>query len=90
MFDVHIGDDQLMPQIPDNLTLAQFMLDHDHDIRPPRGRVPAFIEDTTGERISLETVRLSHRPIYAPLKELRSSCAGGRGAWLMLCIRNLA
>lgn len=57
MFDVHIGDDQPMPQIPDNLTLAQFMLDHDHDIRPARGRVPAFIDDITGEKISLETVR---------------------------------
>ena len=75
MFDVHNGDDLLMPQIPDNLTLAQFIMDHDHDIRPARGKIPAFIEDTTGERISLETVRYSQRRMYAPLKGLRSSCA---------------
>ncbi|KAH9081565.1 amp dependent CoA ligase [Lactarius deliciosus] len=47
-----------LPYIPDNLTLAQFVLDSTHPYRPlrPQG-VPWLIEDTTGRKIGLEEVR---------------------------------
>ncbi|KAH9044383.1 amp dependent CoA ligase [Lactarius pseudohatsudake] len=47
-----------LPYIPDNLTLAQFVLDSTHPYRPlrPQG-VPWLIEDATGRKIGLEEVR---------------------------------
>ncbi|KAH9178629.1 amp dependent CoA ligase [Lactarius sanguifluus] len=47
-----------LPYIPDNLTLAQFVLDSTHPYKPlrPQG-VPWLIEDATGRKIGLEEVR---------------------------------
>ncbi|KAH9065666.1 amp dependent CoA ligase [Lactarius vividus] len=47
-----------LPYIPDNLTLAQFILDSTHPYRPlrPQG-VPWLIEDATGRKIGLEEAR---------------------------------
>ncbi|EPQ60488.1 acetyl-CoA synthetase-like protein [Gloeophyllum trabeum ATCC 11539] len=47
-----------MPHIPDDLTLAQFMLDVHHPSRPLRpDGVPWLIEDTTGRRVGSEEIR---------------------------------
>ncbi|KAJ6512071.1 amp dependent CoA ligase [Mycena vitilis] len=45
--------------IPDNLTIAQFMLDpgYQHPLRPAQGAVPCLIEDATGRRVSLDELR---------------------------------
>ena len=49
------GDFEL-PHIPDNLTIAQFMLDYQHEIKPTRGSLPCLVDDRSGNRITLETV----------------------------------
>lgn len=47
-----------VPYIPDNLTLAQFILDAAHPYRPLRpAGVPWLIEDATGRKIGLEEIR---------------------------------
>jgi 4-coumarate--CoA ligase len=54
--------------IPDDLTAAQFMLDHTHPLRPPRpATAPWFIDDTTGRPVFLEEVqfRLCSRSLAA-------------------------
>ena len=45
----------VLPHIPDNVTLAQFMLDVHHPCRPTRKHgVPWFIEDHTGRTLGFE------------------------------------
>ena len=47
-----------LPYIPDNLTLAQFILDSQHPSRPIRKHgVPWLIEDHTGRTLGYEEVR---------------------------------
>ncbi|KAI0066477.1 amp dependent CoA ligase [Artomyces pyxidatus] len=47
-----------LPHIPDDVTLAQFMLDAAHPTRPVRGPNTAWlIEDATGRRIDYEEIR---------------------------------
>ncbi|KAF8187778.1 hypothetical protein BJ912DRAFT_419164 [Pholiota molesta] len=55
-FQTHASRDPL-PHIPDNLTLAQFMLDYQHDIQPGRDGIACLIDDASGRRINLETLR---------------------------------
>ncbi|KAJ7645554.1 amp dependent CoA ligase [Mycena polygramma] len=45
--------------IPDNLTIAQFMLDpeYQHPLRPAQGAIPCLIEDATGRRVFLDELR---------------------------------
>lgn len=48
----------VLPDIPDNLTLAQFILDSQHPSRPIRKHgIPWFIEDHTGRSLGYEEVR---------------------------------
>lgn len=48
-----------LPYIPDNLTLAQFILDSQHSSRPIRKHgIPWFIEDHTGRTLGYEEVSL--------------------------------
>ena len=56
MTDLQTSGDFGLPYIPDNLTIAQFMLDYQHEIRPARGNVPCLVDDQSGNRITLETV----------------------------------
>lgn len=51
-----LGDSGL-PHIPDNLTIAQFMLDYQHEIRPTRGNVSCLIDDQSGDLITLATLK---------------------------------
>lgn len=45
------------PDIPDDVTIAQFILDSNHPARPVRPHnVPWFIDDATGRRIGYEEV----------------------------------
>ncbi|KAF8895160.1 hypothetical protein BD779DRAFT_1668497 [Infundibulicybe gibba] len=49
---------QALPYIPDNLTLAQFMLDYHHDIQPIRSQeTPCLIEEANGRGIGLDELR---------------------------------
>ncbi|CAA7269123.1 unnamed protein product [Cyclocybe aegerita] len=58
MADFYTSEPQdTLPHIPDNLTVAQFMLDYQHEIRPLRGLTPCLIDDATGQPFSLETLR---------------------------------
>lgn len=52
MADLYTPIDEL-PHIPDDLNLAQFMLDYDHDIRPANA-TPCLVENDSGCRITLE------------------------------------
>ncbi|KAJ3512390.1 hypothetical protein NLJ89_g3552 [Agrocybe chaxingu] len=57
MADFYTFEQQdMLPHIPDNLTVAQFMLDYQHEIRPLRGSTPCLIDDATDQPFSLETV----------------------------------
>ena len=56
MTELQTSGDLGLPHIPDNLTVAQFMLDYQHEIRPARGNVPCLVDDQSGDCITLETV----------------------------------
>ncbi|KAF8919053.1 hypothetical protein CPB85DRAFT_1280033 [Mucidula mucida] len=43
--------------IPDNLTIAQFMLDACHPLRPKRGSTPCYVDEETGLSVSLDEVK---------------------------------
>ncbi|KAJ7043902.1 phenylacetyl-CoA ligase [Mycena alexandri] len=43
--------------IPDDLTVAEFMLEYQHPLRPAQGTIPCLIEDATGRAVSLEELR---------------------------------
>ncbi|PFH53346.1 hypothetical protein AMATHDRAFT_45614 [Amanita thiersii Skay4041] len=48
----------VLPHIPDDLTVAQFMLDYQHELQPFRSPdIPCFIEQTSGKRICLQELQ---------------------------------
>ncbi|KAH9833502.1 amp dependent CoA ligase [Rhodofomes roseus] len=52
-----IGAGHLAP-IPDDLTIVQFMLDHQHSTRPvPPSHRPWFIEDESGRKVEFDEVK---------------------------------
>ncbi|KAF9474049.1 acetyl-CoA synthetase-like protein [Pholiota conissans] len=55
-FQTH-GSRTPLPHIPDNLTLAQFMLDYQHETQPARNGITCLVDDATGHQISLEMLR---------------------------------
>ena len=58
------------PPIPDDLTLAQFILDTQHSTRAVRPLgVPWFVEDATGRKVTGEEVRVSRYCDEFELKE---------------------
>ncbi|KAF8817196.1 acetyl-CoA synthetase-like protein [Phlegmacium glaucopus] len=57
MTELQTSGDFGLPHIPDNLTIAQFMLDYQHEIRPVRGNVPCLVDDQSGNHITLETLK---------------------------------
>ncbi|KAJ6509017.1 amp dependent CoA ligase [Mycena sanguinolenta] len=44
-------------QIPNDLTIAEFMLEYSHPLRRARGKIPCFIEEATGRQVSLNELR---------------------------------
>ncbi len=47
-----------LPEIPDDLTTPQFILDYQHPIRPQRPNgVPWLVADKSGQAMDLEEVR---------------------------------
>ncbi|KAJ7264017.1 phenylacetyl-CoA ligase [Mycena haematopus] len=44
-------------QIPKNLTIAEFMLECRHPLRPAQGTIPCLIEEATGRQVSLNELR---------------------------------
>ncbi len=46
-----------LPHVPDDLSLPQFILDHDHPIRPKRPKdVPWLVTDKSGRKMGLDEV----------------------------------
>ncbi|KAF7346113.1 hypothetical protein MSAN_01838000 [Mycena sanguinolenta] len=43
-------------QIPNDLTIAEFMLEYRHPLRPAQGKIPCLIEEETGRQVSLNEV----------------------------------
>ncbi|PPQ93094.1 hypothetical protein CVT25_003126 [Psilocybe cyanescens] len=55
MTELHTAKD-LLPHIPDNLTISQFMLDYQHDIRPIRSnQMSCLVDDNSGHSINFES-----------------------------------
>ncbi|TFK24405.1 acetyl-CoA synthetase-like protein [Coprinopsis marcescibilis] len=46
-----------LPQVPEDVTLAQFMLDYDHEIRPERGTVPCLIEPSSSRSVLFDELK---------------------------------
>ncbi|KAF9447298.1 acetyl-CoA synthetase-like protein [Macrolepiota fuliginosa MF-IS2] len=60
MADLYTGNDLQLPHIPDNLSIAQFMLDHQHEIRPRLDDdMPCLIDSKTKRTSSLSQLRQS-------------------------------
>ncbi|KAF7346112.1 hypothetical protein MSAN_01837900 [Mycena sanguinolenta] len=43
--------------IPNDLTIAEFMLEYRHPLRPTQGTIPCFIEEATGRQVFLNELR---------------------------------
>ncbi|KAL0581188.1 hypothetical protein V5O48_000878 [Marasmius crinis-equi] len=76
-----------LPPIPDNVTLAQFILEGYHSFKPHRddGRSPGLIEEKSGRMIGLEEVRgfflRLEQQLTALLATLKDSCIGVRSTF---------
>ncbi|KAJ7069964.1 amp dependent CoA ligase [Mycena amicta] len=71
--------------IPDNVTLPQFMLDYAHPLRPKQGNIPCLIEDATGRRVSLAELKERTAAMATVLKEQYRI---GDGEAVLLCSPN--
>ena len=61
-----------LPYIPDDLTVAQFILREYLPSRPLRPRnVPYFIEDSTGREVNYEEVRINTWLLYGFLNSMK-------------------
>ena len=90
MTELQTSGDFGLPHIPDNLTIAQFMLDYQHEIRPARGNIPCLVDDQSGNCITLETVRsIVLFCIYHNYTLPYLSSRNGLNTLLMLCTRNI-
>ncbi|KXN93402.1 Long-chain-fatty-acid--CoA ligase [Leucoagaricus sp. SymC.cos] len=59
MTDMYIGNHARLPQIPDNMSLAQFMLDCQHELRPTlKEDLPCFVDTQTGSELTISQLRL--------------------------------
>ncbi|KAK0222170.1 phenylacetyl-CoA ligase [Armillaria fumosa] len=59
-----------LPHVPDDLTLSQFILDHDHPIRPKRPKdVPWLVTDKSGREIDLDEIQRRTNGLAVSLKE---------------------
>lgn len=58
MSEIHSLASDNLPNIPDDLTLPQFILDSQHLVRPIRkDGIPWFVDDGTGKKIGFEELR---------------------------------
>ncbi|KAF5374141.1 hypothetical protein D9615_008885 [Tricholomella constricta] len=57
-----------LPHIPDDITLAQFMLEYQHPLKPARRDVPCLIDDNTGREISFEELKSNTRALANMLR----------------------
>ncbi|KAF8073410.1 hypothetical protein FPV67DRAFT_744283 [Lyophyllum atratum] len=57
----------ILPHIPDDITLTQFMLEYQHPLKPARREVPYLIEDNTGRKIGFEEVKNNTRALASVL-----------------------
>lgn len=57
MTDLHTGNDVQLCRIPDNMSVARFMLDYQHETRPPLDQdVPCLIDSKTGKNLNITQV----------------------------------
>ena len=59
-----------LPHIPDNISLARFILEYRHEIQPTRGNTPCLIDNSNGRQITLEEVRCGTHPFFEIHTEL--------------------
>jgi hypothetical protein len=58
MTDMDTGNYTPLPPIPDNMTIAQFMLDFEHEMRPPLvEKKPCFVDSKSGRELTISQVR---------------------------------
>ncbi|GLB45472.1 putative acetyl-CoA synthetase-like protein [Lyophyllum shimeji] len=62
------SNDDALPHIPDDITLAQFVLEYEHPLKSERGGVPCLIEDSTGRKISFDEVKNNTRALASVLR----------------------
>lgn len=53
----YFENDTPLPYVPEDLSVAQFMLDYQHEIRPERHSVACLVNSSTSEAISFDQVR---------------------------------
>ncbi|KAK0437127.1 phenylacetyl-CoA ligase [Desarmillaria tabescens] len=59
-----------LPHVPDDLTIPQFILDHDHPIRSKRPKgVPWLVTDKSGRKIHLDEIQRRANGLAVGLKE---------------------
>jgi len=66
-----------LPPIPDDLTVAQFMLDYHHSARPVRAGVPCLIEDGTGRPIGFDEVSIDLLATLSGTFDIETPVVGG-------------
>lgn len=53
-----------LPHVPDDLTIVQFMLDHQHPTKPAvKQSSPWLIEDATGRKIGIDEVCMARTAV---------------------------
>lgn len=59
-----------LPHVPDDLTLPQFILDHDHPIRPKRPKdIPWLVTDKSGRKMGLDEIQRRTNGLAVSLKD---------------------
>jgi hypothetical protein len=57
MTDMHTRNETQLPYIPDNMSIVQFMLDFQHEIRPRSDNdIPRFVDSETGRGLTMSQV----------------------------------
>ncbi|KAF7297831.1 hypothetical protein MKEN_01406900 [Mycena kentingensis (nom. inval.)] len=64
----HSGGD-LLYEVPDDVSLPQFMLNYSHPLRAAQGSIPCFIENETGRKVFLDEIRERTAALATVLKE---------------------
>ncbi|KAJ7320879.1 amp dependent CoA ligase [Mycena albidolilacea] len=64
-----------LPQIPDDMTLEEFMLDYSHKLRPVRpAGTPWLVVDKTGRKVGLDEIRTRTRGLEVGVKSQFGIC----------------
>lgn len=73
MTDLHTGSDVQLCRIPDNMSIAQFMLDYQHEIRPLLNNdAPCLIDSKTEKKLDILQVSNVNIPFHSNLNIVSS------------------